>query len=115
MKNTKIKEIKPIVESKFISLYEVGYENKLGVDRTWMVASRKNIDELTDIYLNDKEDNIDAVVIAAYHEEEKKLVLIKQFRVPINEYIYEIPEGLVDNKEAIEDEVRRELKEETGL
>ena len=74
MKNTKIKKIKPIVESKFIGLYEVGYENKLGIDRTWMVASRKNIDELSDVYLNDKEDDIDAVVIAAYHKDEKKLV-----------------------------------------
>lgn len=115
MKNTKIKKIKPIVESKFIGLYEVGYENKLGIDRTWMVASRKNIDELSDVYLNDKEDDIDAVVIAAYHKDEKKLVLIKQFRVPINDYIYELPAGLVDNNEAIEDAVRRELKEETGL
>lgn len=115
MKNTKIKKIKPIVESKFIGLYEVGYENKLGIDRTWMVASRKNIDELSDVYLNDKEDDIDAVVIAAYHQDEKKLVLIKQFRVPINDYIYELPAGLVDNNEAIEDAVRRELKEETGL
>lgn len=26
----------------------------------------------------------------------KKLVIIKQFRVPINDYIYEVPAGLVD-------------------
>lgn len=115
MKHTKIKGIKPLVETKFVGLYEVSYKNKLGDDRTWTVASRKNKEELSDIYLNEKEDDIDAVVIAAYHKEYKKLILIKQFRVPINNYIYELPAGLVDNKESIETAVKRELKEETGL
>ena len=115
MKNTKIKEIKPLVETKFVGLYEVSYKNKLGDDRTWTVASRKNKEELSEIYLNDKEGDIDAVVIAAFHKEHKKLILIKQFRVPINNYIYELPAGLVDNKEGMEKAVQRELKEETGL
>lgn len=115
MKNTKIKEIKPLVETKFVGLYEVSYKNKLGDDRTWTVASRKNKEELSEIYLNEKEGEVDAVVIAAYHKEYKKLILIKQFRVPINNYIYELPAGLVDNKESIETAVKRELKEETGL
>ena len=44
-----------------------------------------------------------------------KLVLINQYRVPINKYIYELPAGLVDNNEDVETSVRRELKEETGL
>ena len=75
----------------------------------------KNKEELSEIYLNDKEGDIDAVVIAAFHKEYKKLILIKQFRVPINKYIYELPAGLVDNKEGMEKAVQRELKEETGL
>ena len=115
MKNTKIKEIKPLVETKFVGLYEVSYKNKLGDDRTWTVASRKNKEELSEIYLNDKEGDIDAVVIAAFHKEYKKLILIKQFRVPINNYIYELPAGLVDNNAGMEKAVQRELKEETGL
>ena len=115
MKNTKIKDIKPLVETKFVGLYEVSYKNKLGDDRTWTVASRKNKEELSEIYLNDKEGDIDAVVIAAFHKEYKKLILIKQFRVPINNYIYELPAGLVDNKEGMEKAVQRDLKEETGL
>lgn len=115
MKNTKIKDIKPLVETKFVGLYEVSYKNKLGDDRTWTVASRKNKEELSEIYLNDKEGDIDVVVIAAFHKEYKKLILIKQFRVPINNYIYELPAGLVDNKEGMEKAVQRELKEEIGL
>lgn len=115
MKNTKIKDIKTLVKTKFISLYDVKYKNKNNDDKNWTVASRKSEEQLRDVYLNNKEDNVDAVVICALHKSEKKLVLIKQFRVPINNYIYELPAGLVDNNEDIKDAVKRELKEETGL
>ena len=64
--------------------------------------------------LENNEDKIDAVVICALHKAQNKLVLINQYRVPINKYIYELPAGLVDNNEDIETSVRRELKEETG-
>lgn len=112
---TKIKDVTTLVKTKFVGLYDVEYENKNNDIRHWMVASRKDENNLKEIYINDKEDKIDAVVIAAYHKSEKKLVLIKQFRVPINSYIYELPAGLVDNEEGIEKAVKRELKEEAGL
>ncbi len=115
MKNTKIKDIKTLVKTKFVSLYDVEYKNKNNDDKHWTVASRKSEEQLRDVYLNNKEDSVDAVVICALHKSEKKLVLIKQFRVPINNYIYELPAGLVDNNEDIKDAVKRELKEETGL
>lgn len=113
--NNKIKDVKTLVKTKFVGLYDVEYKNKQNEDRHWMVASRKSEDELKEVYLEGKEDKIDAVVIAAFHESENKLVLIKQFRVPINNYIYELPAGLVDNDESMESTVARELKEETGL
>ena len=71
--------------------------------------------EVIEEILENNEDKIDAVVICALHKAQNKLVLINQYRVPINKYIYELPAGLVDNNEDIETSVRRELKEETGL
>lgn len=115
MQNSKIKKVKSLVETNFVSLYDVEYENKLGQNKHWMVSSRKDKDELEKIYLENKEDKIDAVVICAYHKILRKIVLINQYRVPINKYIYELPAGLVDNNEDIETSVKRELKEETGL
>lgn len=115
MKNSRIKEINTLSKTKFVSLYDVAYENKLGKEKHWTVSSRKSKEELEQIYLQNKEDKIDAVVICAYHKSEKKLVLINQYRVPINKHIYELPAGLVDNNEDAETSVRRELKEETGL
>ena len=115
MKNSRIKEINTLSKTNFVSLYDVAYENKLGKEKHWTVSSRKSKEELEQIYLQNKEDKIDAVVICAYHKSEKKLVLINQYRVPINKHIYELPAGLVDNNEDAETSVRRELKEETGL
>ena len=114
MKNSRIKEINTLSKTNFVSLYDVAYENKLGKEKHWTVSSRKSKEELEQIYLQNKEDKIDAVVICAYHKSEKKLVLINQYRVPINKHIYELPAGLVDNNEDAETSVRRELKEETG-
>ena len=115
MKSSRIKSVEPLAKTKFVSLYDVAYENKLGKEKHWTVSSRKSKEELEQIYLQNKEDKIDAVVICAYHKTEKKLVLINQYRVPINKHIYELPAGLVDNNEDAETSVRRELKEETGL
>ena len=115
MKNLKIKNVNTLVETDFVSLYDVEYKNKKGQEKHWMVSSRKSKEELEKIYLENKEDKVDAVVICALHKTQNKLVLINQYRVPINKYIYELPAGLVDNNEDIENSVRSELKEETGL
>ena len=112
----KIKNIIPLVETKFISLYNVKYLNKENKEKTWTVASRKKKEDLEKIYFENKKDKVDAVIICAYHKDLNKLVLIEEFRVPINKYIYELPAGLVDSDdENFESAVIRELKEETGL
>lgn len=113
--NNKIKTLKPLAESKFLSLYDAEYENKKGKERHWIIASRKNFDTLKAQFFDGREETIDAVIIAAFHKETKSLVLIKQFRIPLNDYVYELPAGLLDESEAMETAVNRELKEETGL
>ncbi|HBZ5209265.1 TPA: NUDIX hydrolase, partial [Clostridioides difficile] len=115
MKKTIIKNVNPMIENKFIGLFEIEYKNKLDEDKVWMVASRKSSEQLKNIYLKNEEDSVDAVVIVGLHKSSKKLILIRQFRVPINGYIYELPAGLVDEGESIDISVERELREETGL
>ncbi|MEQ8197362.1 MAG: NUDIX hydrolase [Clostridiaceae bacterium] len=113
--SNRIKNLKALAETKFLSLYDAEYENKKGNLNHWIIASRKDFDTLQGQYFNGKEEKIDAVVIVALHLESKKLVCLKQFRVPLNDYVYELPAGLVDGNENIETSVKRELKEETGL
>lgn len=46
--------------------------------------------------------------------EEGKVLLIKQYRYPVDEVIYEIPAGKLEPEEEIVDCAERELREETG-
>jgi ADP-ribose pyrophosphatase len=122
-----IKNITTLADTKYLKLYNAEYTNKSGKSRNWSIASRKDLDTLKNTYFNGSEDQIDAVIIVATyvdkatfvdtstHANEDKLVVIKQFRVPLNDYVYEIPAGLIDCGEDFETTVRRELKEETGL
>lgn len=114
MKN-KVQKIESLAQTKFLSLYNANYINKGGNRKTWTIATRKSKEVLEAQFFNGKEDKVDAVVILAYHKEEKKLVAIRQFRIPLNNYVYELPAGLIDNNDDIISTVKRELKEETGL
>ncbi len=115
MIRNKITNIEPLNKTKFLSFYKADYENKKGCKRTWMIATRKKEEEIKDIFYNNKEGKDDAVVIAAFHKDLEKLVIIKQFRIPANDFIYELPAGLIDEGESAKDSVKRELMEETGL
>ncbi|MGG7056882.1 NUDIX hydrolase [Clostridium nigeriense] len=112
---TKVKNIKTLAATKYLSLYSADYVNKKGNLRNWTIASRKSLETVKNKFFYSGEDNIDAVIIFAEHIDENKLVLIRQFRVPINNYVLELPAGLLDGNEKFEEAVRRELKEETGL
>ncbi len=115
MKNKGITKFTALKETKFLNLFDAEYQNKKGATKHWIIASRKNYETLREQYFQDRKESMDAVVIAATHKETGKLALVKQFRVPLNDYIYELPAGLIDGNESIETAVARELKEETGL
>ena len=114
MKN-KVQNLETLAQTKFLSLYNANYTNKGGNKKTWTIATRKTKEALEEQFFSGKEDKVDAVVILAYHKEERKLVAIRQFRIPLNNYVYELPAGLIDNNDDIISTVKRELKEETGL
>ena len=112
---SKINKLNTLAETKFLSLYNAEYSNKGGNTKNWTIASRKEKKNLEEVYLNNKELQDDAVLIVPFHTEEEKIVVIRQFRVPINSYIYEMPAGLIDKGEDTLTSLTRELKEETGL
>jgi len=58
--------------------------------------------------------NCDGIVGIVPITGEGEVVLIRQFRPPINGYVIELPAGLCDIGESKEDAAKRELREETG-
>ena len=56
----------------------------------------------------------DAVSIFVNNKDKTKMLLIKEFRYPINNYVISTPAGLVDENETFMDAAIRELYEEVG-
>lgn len=115
MENQRIKELVTLSQNKFLNFYKAIYHNRSGKEGNWFIASRKTEEVMKKQFFEGQEDEVDAVLIVATHEECEKLVLIRQYRVPLNDYIYELPAGLIDQGEDYKVSVARELKEETGL
>ena len=102
--------LRKLTESKWLNLYEADYMDKKGRRRKWTIASRKSR-PIADA------DKPDAVVIVPVIDapDGKKLVVTKEFRVPIWDYEYGFPAGLIEEGQTIENAVAEELRQETGL
>lgn len=106
-----IKNVTKQTDNKFLNIYELDRENKAGRSGKYWVASRAKTTE--DLKLKSGVVNPDGIIIYAICE--GKVVLIRQYRYPLNGYIYEFPAGLVDEGEDMMEAGIREMKEETGL
>lgn len=66
--------------------------------------------------LNTRKNTPDGVIIySVYGEKKDRVVLIRQYRYTIGDYIYEFPAGLVEPGEDFHEGAVREMYEETGL
>lgn len=110
----RILSVEKTTDNRFLNMYNLHYENKVGRRGLYHVASRgKNIEDLK---LNTRKNTPDGVIIySIYGEKRDRMVLVRQYRFSIDDYIYELPAGLVDEGETFAQAGARELKEETGL
>lgn len=110
----RINGIKKLTDNRFLNLYELDATFRDGSKAPYYVASRRKTVEQLKAVTHDN--HPDGVILYGVHGEQKdKVVLIRQFRYPINSYVYEFPAGLVEPDEDILAAGIREMYEETGL
>ena len=111
---TRTKKITQVTHNRHLNYFEMTAENRQGKEFPYYMASRADLDGL---YANTGELKPNGVNICSIlkTDEGEKIVLIRQFRYPLNAYVYEFPAGLVEKGETAEEAGKRELYEETGL
>lgn len=107
-----LKKIEKVNKGKFITRYDVTYTTNDNEDKVYEMISRDdNIKTQKDL----KNPNTDGVVIVMTDETGDKILLNREFRMAVGDFVYNFPAGLIDEGETAQIAAKRELKEETGM
>jgi len=98
-KPIRILEKKTLSEGRFLRFILASYLDSSGVTRVWEYFERINCN---------------GIVAIVPVTDNREVLLIRQFRPPMNGYVIEFPAGLNDKGNTLEEAARRELLEETG-
>ncbi len=90
---------KTLYEGKFLKFVVATYTDSRGIRREWEFIERLNCN---------------GIVAIVPVTEAREVLLIRQFRPPVNRHVIEFPAGLNDKGDSIVEAARRELLEETG-
>lgn len=101
-------DFKQIKDGKYLKNYELTYLNKASHEKKYEIVSRNTIKSIDDIG-----NHSNGVSIIATMDD--KMLLLKEFRMGVNRYVYNLCAGMIEQDETIEECVARELYEETGL
>ena len=105
-----LKDYSKICDGKYLKMYKASFKGEKG-EKTYEIVSRKDSPAFLGVA-----GKVDAIKILPYLKKDGKIFvyLIREFRFPIAKQIYELPSGLVDEREDPCDSARRELLEEIG-
>lgn len=109
----KIGNIKKLTENPHLNLYHIDARDRSGKVFDYYFASR-NTEEKIKLRTRSMEPE-GIVIYAVTTEQEPRLVLVREYRYPLDEEIYALPAGLVDAGETPGQAAVREMKEETGF
>lgn len=106
-------DIRRQTDNRFLNLYEMDALTESGQAFSYYFASRNDRERIKALTHDMHAEGI--VIYPLWREEPDKLVLIRQYRYPVDAWLYELPAGLIDAGETAAEAAVREMKEETGL
>ena len=103
----KLLEINKVREGKYLKNYELVYENRAAHEKRYEIVSHHEIREISELG-----EKVSGVSIVAVYE--GKLLLLREFRMGVDRFVYNLCAGMKEEEETMEECIRRELYEETG-
>lgn len=111
---SEIRSIQQKTHNRFLNHFELEAVHRDGRVSPYYLASRsKEVGQLKAVTHENKPDGV--ILYGVYGENKDKVVLIRQYRYPLGDYVYEFPAGLVEEGEEMSVAGVREMYEETGL
>ena len=101
-------KLEKVRDGKYLKNYEITYRNKAGKEKKYEIVSRQNLADAAEI--GGKPSGVSIVATC-----QDKLLLLHEFRMGVNRYVYNLCAGMLEPDESIEKCIVRELYEETGL
>ena len=111
---SEIKSIQQKTHNRYLNYYELEAVHRDGSVSPYYMASRaKDANHLKAVTRENKPDGV--ILYGVYGEAKDRVVLIRQYRYPLGDYVYEFPAGVVEEGEEMAAAGIREMYEETGL
>lgn len=104
----KLQSINKVRDGKYLKNYELIYENRVGREKRYEIVSHHEISDIAELG-----GKVSGVSIVALYQ--GKMLLLREFRMGVNQFIYNLCAGMKEETEDLEDCIKRELYEETGL
>ena len=109
-----IQNIQRKTHNRFLNYYELEAVHRDGsISPYYMTSRAKDASQLKAVTHQNRPDGV--IIYGVYGEEQDRVVLIRQYRYPLGDYVYEFPAGLVEEGEEMGAAGVREMYEETGL
>ena len=89
----KIKGINKLIDNRFLKFYQIDANTRMGRSFDYYFVSRNDAENLK--INTGKMDAEGIVVYAVTKEENPRLLLIKEYRYPVDDMVYALPAGLV--------------------
>jgi ADP-ribose pyrophosphatase len=103
-----LKKIQLMNRGRFLKTYCLEYETRSGRRKEYELVSRTDLESPDQ--LGKVSSGVSVIVYCG-----QKLLLLKEFRMAINDYVFNLVGGMLESGESIEECVCREVFEETGL
>ncbi|MDE6942769.1 MAG: NUDIX hydrolase [Lachnospiraceae bacterium] len=109
----KYTNIHKLSDNKFLNLFHLDALTDSGRPFDYFFVSRRKADNIKLLTGDSAAEGV--VIYPVLREDPEKIALIRQYRYPLGDHLYELPAGLIDEGETPDAAAVREMKEETGL